>query len=57
MLMIMLRSGFRSTFVPQTIKTSNTEENTRSRILKAALRLFAAQGYDGTTTKDLAKKA
>ncbi|MDJ0582741.1 MAG: TetR/AcrR family transcriptional regulator [Crocosphaera sp.] len=57
MLMIMVRSGFRSTFFPQTLKTSNTEENTRSRILKAALRLFAAQGYDGTTTKDLAKKA
>ena len=52
MLMIILRSGFRSTFVPQTIKTSNTEENTRSRILKAALRLFAAQGYDGTTPKE-----
>merc|ERR1712054_294503 len=31
--------------------------DTRSRILKAALRLFAAQGYDGTTTKELAKKA
>ncbi len=37
--------------------TSNPEENTRSRILKAALHLFARQGYDGTTTKDLATGA
>ncbi|MFN6274159.1 MAG: TetR/AcrR family transcriptional regulator, partial [Microcystis sp.] len=29
----------------------------RSRILQAALRLFAAKGYEGTTTKDLAGKA
>ena len=57
MLMIMVMSGFRSTFVSKTLNTSNTEEDTRSRILKAALRLFAAQGYDGTTTKELAKKA
>ena len=57
MLMIMVMSGFRSTFVPETLNTANTEEDTRSRILKAALRLFAAKGYDGTTTKDLAKKA
>ena len=57
MLMIMVMSGFRSTFVSKTLNTSNTEEDTRSRILQAALRLFAAQGYDGTTTKELAKKA
>ena len=37
--------------------TSQTEENTRTRILQAALRLFARQGYDGTTTKDLASAA
>ncbi|MGB3694117.1 MAG: TetR/AcrR family transcriptional regulator [Spirulinaceae cyanobacterium] len=37
--------------------TSNSEEDTRSRILKAALPLFARQGYDGTTTKDLATGA
>lgn len=33
------------------------EEDTRTRILKAALRLFARQGYDATTTKDLAAAA
>ncbi len=37
--------------------TSNSEEDTRSRILKAALHLFARQGYDGTTTRDLAAEA
>lgn len=37
--------------------TSAQEENTRNRILKAALPLFAQKGYDGTTTKDLASKA
>ncbi len=34
-----------------------TETETRSRILKAALRLFARRGYDGTTTRDLAEAA
>ena len=38
-------------------KTSPTEEDTRTKILQAALQLFARQGYDGTTTKDLAKVA
>ena len=33
------------------------EDNTRSKILQAALKLFARKGYDGTTTKDLAKAA
>lgn len=33
------------------------ESETRSRILKSALRLFARQGYDGTTTRDLAEAA
>ncbi|BAS57143.1 MULTISPECIES: TetR/AcrR family transcriptional regulator [Leptolyngbya] len=33
------------------------EAETRTRILKAALKLFAKQGYDGTTTRDLAEKA
>ena len=37
--------------------TSHTEENPRTRILQAALHLFARQGYDGTTTKDLANAA
>lgn len=34
-----------------------SEEQTRTRILRSALRLFARQGYDGTTTKDLAADA
>ncbi|MGI0487448.1 TetR/AcrR family transcriptional regulator [Pantanalinema rosaneae CENA516] len=34
-----------------------TESVTRNRILKSALRLFAQQGYDGTTTRDLAEAA
>jgi AcrR family transcriptional regulator len=38
-------------------ETNSGEEDTRSRILQAALRLFAAKGYEGTTTKDLAGKA
>ncbi len=37
--------------------TPNTETDTRTKILQAALQLFARQGYDGTTTKDLAKLA
>lgn len=36
-------------------KTPQTEEDTRTKILQAALQLFAKRGYDGTTTKDLAK--
>ena len=34
-----------------------SEEQTRTKILKAAQKLFARQGYDGTTTKDLAQGA
>jgi AcrR family transcriptional regulator len=34
-----------------------TELSTREKILKAAQRLFACNGYDGTTTKELAEKA
>ncbi|MDJ0798541.1 MAG: TetR/AcrR family transcriptional regulator [Calothrix sp. MO_167.B12] len=34
-----------------------SEAQTRDRILQAARRLFAAQGFDGTTTRDLAKAA
>jgi len=34
-----------------------SEEQTRTKILKAAQRLFAHHGYDGTTTRDLASKA
>ncbi|HBE47363.1 MAG TPA: TetR/AcrR family transcriptional regulator, partial [Cyanobacteria bacterium UBA11369] len=31
-----------------------SEDATRTRIIKAAQRLFARQGFDGTTTRDLA---
>lgn len=34
-----------------------SEAQTRNRILDAARRLFAAQGFDGTTTRDLAQAA
>jgi AcrR family transcriptional regulator len=34
-----------------------TELGTRDKILKAAQKLFARHGYDGTTTKELAEKA
>lgn len=34
-----------------------SEEQTRTRILHAAQKLFARQGYDGTTTRDLASAA
>jgi len=36
---------------------SPSETETRTRILKSALRLFARQGYDGATTRDLAEAA
>ena len=36
---------------------ASSEADTKTRILKAAMKLFARQGYDGTTTKDLAKLA
>jgi AcrR family transcriptional regulator len=46
-------------FSRQTWKESqtSTEDDIRTRILNAALKLFARQGYDGTTTKDLANCA
>ncbi|GAB1538588.1 TetR/AcrR family transcriptional regulator [Scytonema sp. NUACC21] len=34
-----------------------SEAQTRDRILQAARRLFASQGFDGTTTRDLAQAA
>jgi len=37
--------------------TPPTETETRTRILKSALRLFARRGYDGTTTRELAEMA
>ncbi|MEM9162558.1 MAG: helix-turn-helix domain-containing protein, partial [Cyanobacteria bacterium P01_F01_bin.4] len=33
------------------------QDDTQKRILKAAQRLFARQGYGGTTTRDLAQAA
>jgi AcrR family transcriptional regulator len=38
-------------------QVSPAETETRTRILKSALRLFARKGYDGTTTRDLAEAA
>ena len=38
-------------------QASPIPEDTRTKILQAALKLFAKHGYDGTTTKDLAKSA
>jgi AcrR family transcriptional regulator len=38
-------------------RAPQTESETRTRILKSALRLFAQKGYDGTTTRDLAEQA
>jgi AcrR family transcriptional regulator len=38
-------------------REQKTELNTRDKILKAAQKLFACNGYDGTTTKELAEKA
>ncbi len=35
----------------------SSEIQTRARILQAAQRLFAAQGFEGTTTRDLAQTA
>ncbi len=46
-----------SLFQRSLTETNSGEEDTRSRILQAALRLFAAKGYEGTTTKDLAGSA
>jgi AcrR family transcriptional regulator len=41
----------------ETRKALQLEEDPRTRILQAALRLFARRGYDSTTTKDLATAA
>ena len=41
----------------KTRKPNRADDDTRSRILQAGLRLFAQKGYDGTTTKDLAAGA
>jgi AcrR family transcriptional regulator len=39
------------------VKEKASHEDTSSRILSTATRLFAAQGYDGTSTKDICEKA
>lgn len=36
-------------------RPSPSADSSRDRILKAAQRLFARQGFDGTTTRDLAQ--
>lgn len=49
--------SFRQRFLTAIDTPHASEEDTRTRILQAALKLFAAKGYDGTTTKDLAAAA
>ncbi len=39
------------------VSFSATENDTETKILQAAQRLFARQGYNGTTTRDLAQAA
>ncbi len=54
----MLAPGFPDLIVMRIIqRPPQTEAETRNRILQAALSLFAKQGYDGTTTRDLAQAA
>jgi AcrR family transcriptional regulator len=43
--------------MPLINRVSQPETETRTRILKSALKLFAKHGYDGTTTRDLAEHA
>ncbi|ACK66382.1 transcriptional regulator, TetR family [Rippkaea orientalis PCC 8801] len=50
-------SSSRQRLLQEIPSSPQMEDNTRSRILQSALRLFAAKGYDGTTTKDLATAA
>lgn len=38
-------------------RPSQSEDSSRDRIKKAAIKLFAAKGFDGTTTRELAEKA
>lgn len=43
---------FRRRNLEDNLKGDRSEDDTRKRILEAALRLFADRGYDRTTTKD-----
>jgi AcrR family transcriptional regulator len=52
-----MMQSFRQKLRGEALVVSGNEEDTRTRILKSALRLFARQGYEGTTTKDLAAAA
>ena len=38
-------------------RPSQSEDSSRDRIKKAAIKLFAAKGFDGTTTRELAEAA
>ncbi len=38
-------------------RPSQSEDSSRDRIKKAAIKLFAAKGFDGTTTRELASSA
>ena len=41
----------------QLFSRPQSEDSSRTRILKAAQHLFASQGFDSTTTRDLAQAA
>jgi AcrR family transcriptional regulator len=53
----MVMQGLRGQVSTETLNSISQEEDTRKRILQAALRQFSAKGYEGTTTKDLAAAA
>jgi AcrR family transcriptional regulator len=42
---------------PSPGKRARNKEQTKERILKAALQLFREKGFDGTTTKEISKRA